>query len=58
VRENIRKMRSKEEEERVQKILNEDQQKRKKVLQDYKNNMVRKLNKDKTYKKQALATNI
>ena len=52
VRENIKKLKSKEDEEKLLRLQQEEDLKRKRDLLEFKNNMVRRVNKEKTYRKQ------
>ena len=54
IRENIKKVRTKEEEEKLLKLQADETQKKKRDWIEYKNNLVRKINKEKIYKKQLL----
>lgn len=49
VRANIKRMKSKEDDERMIKMISEQEHKRKKEIQEQKNAIVRKVNKDKIY---------
>jgi hypothetical protein len=52
IRDNLKKLKNKEDEEKIVKMQSEVNIKKKKELIDYKNNLVRKINKEKTYRKQ------
>lgn len=54
IRDNIKKVRSKEDEEKLLKYQADENQRKKRDWIEYKNNLVRKVNKEKVYKKQQL----